>query len=130
MSQEVVDALRTSFDQFERGDFSAYAELPDEFELVTAAEMPDAGTYRGEAARRWLAAWVESFEKLTQEAVEFIEAGDRVLIELIQRGTPRDGGIPVELRTWSVTTFRDGAITRIELFLTRTQALNAAGIPE
>ena len=73
---------------------------------------------------------MESFEKLTQEAVEFIEAGDRVLIELIQRGTPRDGGIPVELRTWSVTTFRDGAITRIELFLTRTQALNAAGIPE
>ena len=47
MSREVVDALRASFDQFARGDFSAYAQLPDEFELVTAPEMPDAGTYRG-----------------------------------------------------------------------------------
>ena len=130
MSQEAVDALRANFDQFARGDFSAYVQLPDEFELVTAPEMPDAGTYRGEAGRRWLAAWVESFDRLTLEATEFIDAGDRVFIELIQRGAPRDGGIPMELRTWSVTTVRDGIVARIELFLARSPALAAAGIAE
>src|SRR5215203_1959857 len=77
MSQEHVDALRSLYKQLARGDFSAYSELPDDFELVLAPEMPDAGSYRGDAARRWLRAWVESFDRLTVEAVEFIDAGDR-----------------------------------------------------
>src|SRR5215207_7435750 len=77
MSQEHVDALRSAYKQFARGDFSAYSELPDDFELVLAPEMPDAGSYRGDAARRWLSSWVGSFDRLTVEAVEFIDAGDR-----------------------------------------------------
>jgi len=53
--------------------------------------MPDAGSYRGDAARRWLRSWVESFDWLTVEAVEFIDAGDQdvgdqVMIDLLQRG--------------------------------------------
>ena len=91
MSQEHVDALRSAYEQFARGDFSAYSELPDDFELVLAPEMPDAGSYRGDAARRWLRSWVESFERLTVDAVEFIDARDRdagaqVMVELLQRG--------------------------------------------
>ena len=53
-----MEVVRAAFEPFARGDFSAVAELPDEFELVLAPEMPDAGTYRGEEARRWIVAWV------------------------------------------------------------------------
>ena len=82
-----MDLSRVLFEQFSRGDFKVVAELPDEFELVLAPEMPDAGTYRGAAARDWLARWVDSFDRLTQEPVEIIDAGeDRVLAEFIQRG--------------------------------------------
>jgi hypothetical protein len=76
MSQEAVELSRAAFERFSHGEFSAYADLPDEFELVLAPEMPDAGTYRGAAARDWATAWVNSFDCLTQEPVEFIEAGD------------------------------------------------------
>ena len=47
MSEEAVDLSRAAFEQFTQGDFSAIAELSDEFERVLAPEMPDAGTYRG-----------------------------------------------------------------------------------
>src|SRR5690348_4558587 len=98
MSEEAMEVVRAAFEPFARGDFSAVAELPDEFVLVLAPEMPDAGTYRGEEARRWIVAWVESFERLTQELVKLIDAGDdQVLAEFIQRGWTAGSDIPVEL---------------------------------
>ena len=125
MSQEAIDVARAGFEQFARGDFSALADLPDEFELVLAPEMPDAGTYRGEAARKWLKAWVDSFDSLTLDLVEIRDTGDGVLVEYVQRGTPTGGNTPVELRTWSVTTHREGVFTRWELFQRREEALEA-----
>jgi ketosteroid isomerase-like protein len=128
MSREDVDAVRAAFEQFSRGDFSAYDELPDDFELVLAPEMPDAGAYRGETARRWLDAWTESFEHLTLEPVDFRDAGDKVMAEYIQRGSPKGGATPVELRSWSVSTMRDGGVVRLQIFLSQAEALEAAGI--
>ena len=131
MSQEAIDVARAAFEQFARGDFSSIADLPDEFELVLAPEMPDAGTYQGAAARRWVAAWVDSFDRLTQEPVEFIDAGDnRVLTEFIQRGWTGGSDVPVELRTWSLLTVRDGDPVRNALFQNRRDAHEAAGLRE
>ena len=131
MSQENVAAVREQFERFARGDFSGTDELPDEVEVVTAREMPDAGTYRGEAARKWLLAWVDSFDSLTLTPVEILDGGDdRVFAEFVQRGIPRGGSTPVELRTWSVTTRREGIVTRFELFQRRQEALEAAGLRE
>jgi ketosteroid isomerase-like protein len=129
MSEEAMDAIRAAFEQFARGDFSGNADLPDEFVLVLAPEMPDAGTYQGEDARRWIAAWVDSFERLTQELVNLIDAGDdRVLAEFIQRGWTAGSDVPIELPTWSLTTYRDGSVVRTELFMNRDDALSAAGL--
>jgi len=66
MSQEAVDLSRAAFEQFAQGDFTAIADLPDEFELILAPEMPDAGSYRGGAARVWITAWVKSFDRVTR----------------------------------------------------------------
>ena len=131
MSAEAMEAVREAFEAFARGDFSAVAELPDEFELVLAPEMPDAGTYRGEEARRWIVAWVDSFERLTQELVKLIDVGeDRVLAEFIQRGWAAGSDVPVELPTWSLSTLREGNFVRNELFTNRAQAIEAAGLSE
>jgi ketosteroid isomerase-like protein len=129
MSEEAMDAIRAAFEQFARGDFSGNADLPDEFVLVLAPEMPDAGTCQGKDARRWIAAWVDSFERLTQELVNLIDAGDdRVLAEFIQRGWTAGSDVPIELPTWSLTTYRDGSVVRTELFMNRDDALSAAGL--
>jgi ketosteroid isomerase-like protein len=131
MSQENVEVVRAAYEQFARGDFSVWADLPDDFEFVASPELPDAGTYRGEAARRWLNAWVESFEGLTIEATEIIDAGrDKVVVAILQRGRPRRSQSIVEGRWWVVTTLRGGEVVRIELLPERTQALGAVGLSE
>ena len=130
MSQEDIEALRPVFEQFARGDFSAYDDLPDELELVVAPEMPDAGSYRGAAGRDWLKGWVATFDRLTVEAVDFLDAGDQVVVEVLQRGWPRDSNAAVELSTWAVMTVREGLAVRMDLFLSRGQALRAAGLGE
>jgi ketosteroid isomerase-like protein len=131
MSQEAIDLSRAAFEQFTQGDFTPIADFPDEFELVLAPEMPDAGTYRGGAAREWMTAWVNSFDRMTQEPVEFIDpGGDQVLVEFIQRGWTAGSDVPVETRTWALSTVKDGDFLRTQLFQNRSDALEAAGLSE
>jgi ketosteroid isomerase-like protein len=130
MSQENVETVRAAFERYARGDFSSWADFPDDFEFVTSPELPDADTYRGESARRWLTAWVESFEQLTVEATETIDAGDKVVVAILQRGRPRGSQTVVEGRWWQVLTLRGGEVARIESFPQRAQALKAAGLRE
>jgi len=119
------------YEQFARGDFSGWADLPDDFEYVTSPNVPDAGSYRGEAARRWLRGWVESFEGHTIEATEILDApGDKVLVAVFQRGHPRGSQTTLEGRWWQVVTVRGGELARAETFLERAQALEAAGLRE
>ena len=78
---------------------------------------------------------MESFERLTVEAVEFIDAGDRdagdqMMVELLQRGWLAGSADAVELSRWAVLTARDGTAVRSQLFLTRAEALEAAGLSE
>jgi ketosteroid isomerase-like protein len=129
MSKENVEIVRGFYEQFARGDFRAFAALPDDFVFVTSPELPDAGTYRGEAAIGFMKAWVESFEDLKIEATEVVDAGDKVVVALFQRGRPRGSRTAVEGRWWQVTTLRAGEIARSETFPDRAQAFEAAGLP-
>jgi ketosteroid isomerase-like protein len=130
MSQENVEAVRALYEQFSRGDFSAIERFGDEFEFVTSPDVPDAGTYRGEAARRWVRAWVGSFEQLVIEPMTFVDAGDKIAVEVVQRGRPHDSTADVEGRWWFVHTLHDGTPVRTEGFPDRAQALEAAGLRE
>ena len=112
------------------GDFSFVGELIDDFELVTSPENLDAGVYRGEAARRWLVAWVESFEQLTVEATEIIDAGAKVIVGIFQQGRPHGSPAALEGRWWQVMTFRRDELVRLETFPERAHALEAAGLSE
>ena len=131
MSQENVALVHAAYEEFSRGDFSGWAELPDDFEFVASPELPDAGTYRGEAARRWLKAWSDSFERLTIEATEIIDAGgDKVVVGIVQRGRPHGSQSVVEGRWWVVATLREGEFVRSELVPHRYEALEAVGLEE
>jgi ketosteroid isomerase-like protein len=130
MSQENVEALRAAFEQYAQGDFSPIGALGDDFELVISPEAPDAGTYRGEEARRWLRSWVASFEGMTIEATEIVDCGDKVFLGMVQRGRPPGSAAAVEGRWWQVSTFRQGQLVRAEMFPERALALEAAGLRE
>jgi ketosteroid isomerase-like protein len=131
MSQKNVEAVRAAFEQYAQGDMSGLqTAFTDDFELVTASEMPDGGTYRGEDAREWMTTYIESFDRFTMEASEIIDAGDQVVAAFVQRGCPRGSEIPVESHWWQVVTLRSDGVSRMELFSGRGQAFEAAGISE
>jgi ketosteroid isomerase-like protein len=130
MSEENVVALRAAFERYAHGDFSPIGALGDDFVLVISPEAPDAGTYRGEEARRWLRAWVASFEEMTIEATEILDCGDKVFLGMIQRGRPPGSDASVEGRWWQVSTFRESEIVSAEMFPERAQAVEAAGLRE
>jgi ketosteroid isomerase-like protein len=129
MSQENVEIVRAVQQQFARGALDSI-EMADDFELVTPRENPDGGTYRGEAARRWLKGWLDSFDEVSVESTEMIDAGDAVFAGIVQRGRLRGSQAVVEERSWQVVSFRDGVVTRVEAFLERAQALEAARLRE
>jgi ketosteroid isomerase-like protein len=130
MSRENVERARETYEQFARGDFTSFADWSDDFEFVTSPELPDAGTYRGEDARRWASAWVNSFEGLTMEATEILDAGNKVVVGILQRGRFRGSETATEGRWWNVLTFREGEPVRSELIPERGMALEVAGLRE
>ena len=123
--------VRQRFARTASGDFRfKLDELADDFEFVTSPEVPDSGTYRGEAAIRWNEAWIASFDEMTITATEIEGAGDKVFVGMLQRGRPRGADRTVEGHWWQVVTFRDGKVARAELFSQRALALEAAGLPD
>jgi ketosteroid isomerase-like protein len=128
MSKENVAALRAAFEMYAQGDFSPIGLLGDDFELVVSPEAPDAGTYRGEEARRWLRAWVASFEGMTIEATEIVDSGDKVFLGMTQTGRPPGSAAAVKGHWWQVSTFRGAEIVKAEMFRERAHALEAAGL--
>jgi ketosteroid isomerase-like protein len=73
---------------------------------------------------------VQAFEQLTIEATELIDAGEKVVVAILQRGCPHGSQTTMEGRWWQVITFRQGEIVRSELFADRAEALEAVGLRE
>ena len=91
---------------------------------VRVPPLPDAQLYDGIAGvMQMYADWTADFEEFEMNPVEFTEMGDRVIVEMIQRGTGRASGVTIEGRFWLVYTVARGRITRQDAFLTREQAL-------
>jgi SnoaL-like protein len=145
MSQENVELWRASIEaefSFRAGasefdpevTISKMAELWDpEFELdVSAFEGPDiGGVYRGiEAVRQFWREWFAAWETLQFE-YELVDAGDRVVMLLDLRMRGRSTGIPVSFgkHGW-VTTFRNGLMVHSKLYMSQSEALEAAGLRE
>jgi ketosteroid isomerase-like protein len=72
--------------------------------------------------------WIEPFSEYRAEALDFIEAGDRVLVPNRQCGVGKNSGVPVEIKVTWVYELRDGLITRIDEYDTLDEASAAAGL--
>jgi ketosteroid isomerase-like protein len=130
VSRENVDVVRALYEQTATGDLSALERFPDDFEFVTSPELPDAGVYRGDAARGFIRAWAASFEQYAVRATEILDAGEMVVVGILQRGRPRTAEAFVEGEWWQVVTVRDGEVCRIETFAERQLAVRSAGLED
>jgi ketosteroid isomerase-like protein len=133
MSGENVELFLRTLDAFNRGDKTAWlASFDPDAEMVPARDWPESAPIRG-AEAIWdfyidvTAAWDEG----SFEVGEAIDAGsDRIVTNTRRAARGRASGAGVQFSYWSVGTYRNGKVVRIEWFADRTEALEAAGLSE
>jgi ketosteroid isomerase-like protein len=122
--------VRDGFARFMSGDLDWVRENvhPDAV-TYRAPPLPDARTYHGfEGLIQSYMDWTAEFEGFEMETGEFIDAGERVVVEILQRARGRVSGAAVEGRFWFVFTVAEGKLMRQDMFKERDQALVAAGL--
>jgi ketosteroid isomerase-like protein len=124
MSQN-VETVRRLFTAFEGQDWQAALDLFD-----PAVEWsPTEGTYHGpEGVVSSLAEWFEPWEEHKVELEEVTNVGDRVLAVVHLTGRGAHSGIEIDQRFFQVYAVRGGRIIRMVEFVTRDDALDAAGV--
>ncbi|MGA8804899.1 MAG: nuclear transport factor 2 family protein [Solirubrobacterales bacterium] len=132
MSEENVEIVRKSIDAVNRGDTDAWLGFLSPEVVWESLPLPGfRDVYRGRAeAREWIELLLEVFD-FDLEIDELTALSDgRVLMAASARGRGRGSGLPVERPSWEVLWLADGLITRRQVFWTRDEALEAAGLSE
>jgi ketosteroid isomerase-like protein len=132
MSRENVEIVRRAIDAFNDGDLdAALRDVDPEVEIDwSRSRGVEAGTYRGyEACRRFWSTFIETFDRVTITADEYIERGDHVVVPNRGRAWGRDG-IEVATQSASVVTLRQGRIVAWRLYQEKSEALEAVGLRE
>jgi ketosteroid isomerase-like protein len=139
MSQENVEVVRRVIEAFnaawERGNPTAFdraAHIAPDAEWIPAPELVGPAVYRGaDGWIKFMRTWTEDFEDWSSRVERLIDAGEnRVVALLHQSGTGKGSGAPVDLHHGSVFELEDGRITRMRVYGTTTEALEAAGLRE
>jgi ketosteroid isomerase-like protein len=126
---ESLDLVHEVFEEFRRGGLEATLRFADpQIECRRAPPQPDPQTYHGiDGVRQMYADWTEDFEEFEMEPLQYVERGNRVFVEMLQRGTGRASGVTVDGHYWLVFTVERGKITRQDSYLTREDAERADG---
>ncbi|MBA2523327.1 MAG: nuclear transport factor 2 family protein [Solirubrobacterales bacterium] len=135
MTQKNVEIVRRIYDEWERGNFREVAELYDPHILMVVRRefglASGEGVYCGPAeVARYMQGFLSEWEVLVIAGDEFVDAGDSVVVRVDQRGTGRQSGVPSRMRYFQVWTFRGPSVIRIESFMERAEAFEAAGLSE
>jgi uncharacterized protein len=123
------EIVQQAYDAWNRGDWDAVLEIFDpRIEVAPPAGWPEVGTVSGrDDVRQALEGAVETMRALPSIEVEDLrESGDRVLAHVRTGGTGRGSGVSLEVSFSQVFTLREGKIARIEFFLDRVAADQAA----
>src|SRR3954449_11336888 len=126
----MIDALRRTYEAFNRGDFDAAVESAHpEIEFIPpGGQAPLRGA---EALRAWMEP--DAFEEQRIEPLDFRVQGNKVLVRAHAKARGAGSGIELDIENWTLWTLDDDLlVTRMESFLPHeeSEALEAAGLRE
>ncbi|HEY7267532.1 MAG TPA: nuclear transport factor 2 family protein [Solirubrobacterales bacterium] len=132
MSEENMDIVRAFLDAGERRDWTRLAELADpEVELLgTVGGVEEGRVTRGlaDVIREVDEEDREAWEERRLEPVEFLDAGDEVVVFLHEFRRGKSSGVELEVDTAVIYTVREGRVTRMQGYMDRAAAQKAAGL--
>jgi ketosteroid isomerase-like protein len=135
MSQENLEVVRRVTEAMDNEGFEAAFAV---FEAAADANVewredpswPDGGTYRGlERVRGLVVDRLDSFD-FAQDTEALIHVDDKVVALVQWRGRGRASGAQSGMKLAIVWTLRERAITKVEFYLDRPEALEAVGMSE
>jgi ketosteroid isomerase-like protein len=131
MSQENVERLRAVYGEWAKGNFWTPEIFDPNVECIWDAGIPDVDVDRGlEALTRSIQTWLAAWDDFKIEAEHFVASGDKVLVVIMLRGRGRGSHVETVTQSAHVWTMRNGRAIRIEGYLDRDKALEAAGLGE
>src|SRR5688500_1907893 len=132
MSQENVEIARKALAARNSRDLDALHALMTKDIVIDASRRiidPVKTTAHAED-NRFAAMLDEVWADQRQEADEWIDAGDAVVVPTRLINIGRASGVPVEARSAWVLYIRDGRISRLVVYQSRADALEAVGLSE
>jgi ketosteroid isomerase-like protein len=132
MLEENMEALRGVYDEWAKGNLRAGLDLLDpNIVYVNRPGLFVTGTCYGlDEMQRWMREFLQAWDKYEAHATEFIPCGDTVVVAFRQVVVGSGSGIPSEMSTFAVWTFRGNKVIRLEKMSDRREALAAAGLSE
>jgi hypothetical protein len=141
VSQENLElaeqAIATINEAYAKDDIAPWRELVEttfdpEVVLESGSTAFTEGEWRGmEGAIGFVANQMEVLKEMWMRLDEFIDVDeDRFIVAITFGGQARHTAIPVELHPFHVLTLRNGKLLRWQVFQTRDEALEAAGLSE
>ena len=132
MSQQNVEILTRLVEAWNRADVETILALfHADCEVVFPPEVPEPGPFRGRAELRgWVEGFLEAWESHRAEVVELTVEDSVVLAMLHLTGRGSESGVEMDETDAHLFAFRDGKIVSWRNFADRSQALEAAGLPE
>jgi ketosteroid isomerase-like protein len=130
--EHAITTLRAAYAAFNRGDIEAAVQALDaQIEWTEPPEFPGGGTYHGrEGAKQYLAQSRAAWAEVISEPVQFIPAGDRIVVFVHARVRPKDSREWQEVNLADVYTFRGGKAVAMRAFADRQEALRWVGLKD
>ena len=127
-----TDVVREAFAGFGAADPGAIAEaFHPEGELVLTGGLAgltgDCHSGR-DAVRAWFVDWFDTMELTSAEVENLAPVGDRILMVGNQHSRSQSVGAPAATRFAAICSFRDGQISRFELYQDRDEARHNLGL--
>jgi SnoaL-like domain len=132
MSQENIARYRQGIDAFNRRDLDAFLALADPGVIGSSRVLAiEAGTYEGhDGTREWWNGLLGVFPDFRIEIVWVRDAGNLTVSELRNQAHGEGSSAPLDEQVWQVSEWRDGLVARWQMYATKHDALEAAGLRE
>jgi ketosteroid isomerase-like protein len=131
MSEQNLEIARRGYAAFRRGGVTAMLEFLDpEIEWRTWEEFArERRVLHGhEGVREMFSIYEENFDQLDAEPLDFIDAGDKVVVPFRLRGRAKGSGDELDVELVHVWTTGGERAKRLEVYSSRSDALAAVGI--
>ncbi len=126
----IVRSMYASFNGLARGgEIASYVETHFHADCEYWP-VEEAGTIKGHGAiTSWIERWFEAWADAWDEIIEVVASGTTVVAAIRVHGRGRKSQMDISQPLFDVHELRDGKLARIREYLTRQQALRAAGLP-